>query len=360
MAVDKKAKQMYYHFFDGIETGAANTISFLSEERNLRGGLPKEPIPADYAKAYREYWRKYGNFSPMWGWYFAARNGNLDVRYVPLTLLYSKIDQYFNSRKLGWGFNDKNYYSRIFAGVKQPKTVVRNFGHGIFTDEDYRQLSLQQALQYIAEQNEVICKPTQDSGSGRHIEFWKPESDMAKIEAYLRDENNEDYIVQEVLTQHPELEQVHPGSINTVRICSLLLDDGVHILSSCLRMGMDGSRVDNASAGGLSCGIKPDGSLDEYAYHYFTGEKSAVHPQGYVFKGHKIPSFDKAIELIKRIHPSIGHFRLVSWDVSIDRDAEPVLIEANMRKGGGKIHQFSNGPLFGDLTERVLAEVFNK
>ena len=63
----------------------------------------------------------------MWGWYYAARNGIMDVRYVPHTLYYTKIDQFFNARKLGYGFNDKNYYLKIFAGIKQPETVLRVF-----------------------------------------------------------------------------------------------------------------------------------------------------------------------------------------------------------------------------------------
>lgn len=64
--------------------------------------------------------------------------------------------------------------------------------------------------------------------------------------------------------------------------------------------------------------------------------------------------------MIKSIHPLIPHFRLVSWDVAICEDGEPMLIEANMRKGGINLNQFNNGPLFGDLTERVLDEVFRK
>ena len=56
----------------------------------------------------------------------------------------------------------------------------------------------------------------------------------------------------------------------------------------------------------------------------------------------------------------IGHFRLVSWDIAIDECGDPVLIEANMRKGGINLNQFSNGPLFGDLTERVMNEVFGR
>ncbi len=79
-----------------------------------------------------------------------------------------------------------------------------------------------------------------------------------------------------------------------------------------------------------------------------------------MFDGFKVPSYDKAVSLVKKVHPLIPHFRLVSWDIAIDNEGEPVLIEANMRKGGINLNQFNNGPLFGDLTERVLDEVFEK
>lgn len=49
---------------------------------------------------------------------------------------------------------------------------------------------------------------------------------------------------------------------------------------------------------------------------------------------------------------------MISWDVAIDKDAEPVLIEANLQIGDIDILQPVNGPLFGDLTEDVLKEVF--
>ena len=50
----------------------------------------------------------------------------------------------------------------------------------------------------------------------------------------------------------------------------------------------------------------------------------------------------------------------MSWDLVNGSDGDPILIEANMRKGGLEVNQFNNGPLFGDMTERVLNEVFNK
>lgn len=359
MAVSKKAKALYNFIFEGLETWAANTIQTYQEKKLLKKYAPKEPIPKEYAKAYKAYWKRYGRYSPLWGWYYAARNGNRDVRYVPHTLYYTKVDQYFNARKLGYGFNDKNYYSKLFAGVKQPETVVRIFGKGYFTDSDYKQLSLDRAMALISENDEVICKPSQESGSGRSIEFWKTQDKLEYIRDFLQ-KSREPYIVQRVLKQHEALNEVHRGSINSLRICSILLEDGVHILSSCLRMGVDKARIDNVTAGGISVGIHEDGTMDEFAYNYFTGERVSVHPQGYVFKGKSVPSYDKAIELVKRSHQIIGHFRLVSWDIAIDEVGDPVLIEANMRKGGINLNQFSNGPLFGDLTDRVMDEVFGK
>lgn len=359
MAVSKKAKALYNFVFDGFETWAANTIQKYQENKLLKKYAPKEPMPKEYAKAYKKFWKKYGNYSPKWGWYYAARNGNMDVRYIPHTLYYTKMDQYFNARKLGYGFNDKNYYSKLFSGIKQPETVVRVFGKGYFTDAEYSQISLEQAVTLICENDEVICKPSQESGSGRSIEFWKTQDNKNYICEFLKN-SKDPYIVQKVLKQHEQLNEVHKGSINSLRICSILLEDGVHVLSSCLRMGVDKARIDNVTAGGISVGILSDGTMDEFAYNYFTGERTSVHPQGFVFKGKTVPSYKKAVELVNKAHQMIGHFRLVSWDIAIDEVGDPVLIEANMRKGGINLNQFSNGPLFGELTESVLDKVFEK
>ena len=239
-------------------------------------------------------------------------------------------------------------------------SLVRNFGSNIFTDSAYNQISPEQALSIVLDSEEVICKPTLETGSGRGIEFWNCSKDAKNITDFIRNPQYADYTIQKIIKQHEELKKIHANSINTVRICSLLLEDGVHILSCCLRMGVDKSRVDNVTAGGISCGIRSDGSLDKYAYNYYTGIRVDTHPQGYVFMGNKVPSFNNAVELVRKAHPMIPHFRLVSWDIAIDTDGDALLIEANMRKGGINLHQFSNGPLFGDMTERVLDEVYGR
>lgn len=365
MAVSKKLKKIYFSFFEKPEIFVANTISKIQEKRNLNKHLKKSyKLTKEQKKAIAKFWAPYKRISPQWARYYSAMNGQFDPRYIPNDLYYTKIDQYFNSRKLGYGFNDKNYYSKIFAGIKQPEVVVRKI-NGLLLDENYDFITVEEAKRKILCNDEVICKPSQETGSGRGIMFFDKASED-KINTFLSDPVYDDYIVQELIKQHSELDKVHKGSVNCIRICSILLKDGVHILSSVLRMGFGDSKVDNATAkdnsqyDGMSCGIDENGCLKKYAHGYTTGDNCAQHPDGLVFDGFKIPAYDKAVALVEKAHPLIGHFRLVSWDVAIDEYSEPVLIEANMRKGGINFHQFNNGPLFGELTKQVLDEVFGK
>ena len=341
MAVNKKLKNFYFSFFEKPEIFAANIISTFLENRSLRKNIDKSfKLSKEQKSQIKAFWKPYRRISTKWARYYTAKNGIFDPRYIPNDLYYTKIDQYFNSRKLGYGFNDKNYYSKIFAGIKQPEVVVRKINSLIF-DENYNQISPIEAKERILKSDQVICKPSQESGSGRGIMFLDNKC-SDKIDEFLIDSSYDDYIVQRLICQHSELDKVHKGSV--------------------LRMGFGNSKVDNATAkdnaeyDGMSCGIDEKGYLKKYAHGYTAGVSCEKHPDGLVFDGFKIPSYDKAIELVKKAHPLIAHFRLVSWDICIDKSGEPVLIEANMRKGGINFHQFNNGPLFGDLTEQVLQE----
>lgn len=365
MPVSKKLKKIYFGFFEKPELFAANTVEKFQQQRALRKNLDRSyKLTKEQKNRIKTFWKPYYRVSCKWARYYAAKNGVFDPRYIPNDLYYTKIDQYFNNRKLGYGFNDKNYYTKIFSGIKQPETVIRKI-NGMIFDENYNPLSVEQAKDKVLQYDEVICKPSQESGSGRGIMFFDKNSEK-RLHEFLRDKSYDDYIVQKMITQNSELDRVHKGSVNCIRICSLLCDDGVYILSSVLRMGFGSSKVDNATAkdnsryDGMSCGIDENGCLKKYAHGYVTGAACEKHPDGLVFEGFKIPSYEKAVELVKKAHPLIGHFRLVSWDIAIDDSGEPILIETNMRKGGINFHQFNNGPLFGDLAEKVLKEVFKK
>ncbi len=360
MAVNKKIKSLYFSLFEAPETFVANTICKTKERINLSRNIDKNyKLTKTQKREIKDFWKPYCHISTKWAQYYSAKNEFFDPRYIPNDLYYTKIDQHFNSRKLGYGFNDKNYYSKIFADIKQPKTLVRKIGALLF-DENYQQITTQTALKIVKDEKEVIVKPSQESGSGRGICFFDTANDEKELQNFFNNKKEQNFIVQALVSQHPKLSEIYPYALNTIRVTTLMLDDGVHILSAVLRMGSNNSRVDNASSGGISVGIDNDGRLKKYGHILYRGTQTPCHPQGFVFENFEIPQYDKIIASVNRMAQYTGNFRLVSWDMAVDDNDEVLLIEANMRKGGIAIHQFNNGPLFGDLTKKVLCEVFNK
>ncbi len=128
----------------------------------------------------------------------------------------------------------------------------------------------------------------------------------------------------------------------------------MHILSTILRVGASNSRVDNVGAGGFACPIEPDGRLSSRAVNR-KSEWVEDNGEGLRFDSVTVPGFDKAIAAVKNFHRRLAHFKIVGWDIGIDEAADPVLIEFNTNPGQ---NQYTCGPTFGELTDRVLKDVF--
>lgn len=317
-----------------------------------------DTIPAEYDKAVKEYWKKYtSKFHTGWHKYYYSRTGLRDVRYIPDDLYYTKIDKHFNNNKMCRGVDNKNYYDLLFPNARQAMTVVRKI-NGFYYDADYRLIEKEEVIRLCSKHSRLIIKPAVGTGGSKGIVFWNIDQGASELAKFIFD-GVENLIVQEIITQHRDLSIIHPSSVNTVRITTLLFKGEVHILSSVLRMGANGSNVDNASTGGVTCGIEENGQLKEIAFSVY-GVKYDKHPQGFVFSNCIVPSYEKVKELVIREQTKFAHFRLISWDIAVGEDGDPILIEANLRNGAQNVHQLNNGPMFGELTEEVLQEVFMK
>ena len=286
-----------------------------------------------------------------------GENRGFDARYLPLDIQYCFIDDWFNNTESALILDDKNMYDMFFYDVRRPKTIARIISHQFF-DEDYTTLSIEEVLDRCFEQKRVILKPTVGTSGGRGIEFWQEEDGYDALRVSLESKDN--YIIQEVIRQHQEIKSIYADSINSIRIVTCHYKGKTNVLSAVIRMGSNGSKLDNASQGGLFCGINDDGTLKKYAYTK-TGEAILVHPQGSVFSECRIPNYDKCKELVIRLSNRFLRIsKLISWDLAIGEDGLPVLIEVNLCYGGTDIHQIANGPLYGDKTEEILDQVFRK
>jgi hypothetical protein len=330
-----------------------------SDLAKKRGHLT--PLDGNQRNEIIGFWQPYRKVDAEMQWFEFYNTFCSDKRqlkyYIPDPIMYLDIDLKLTDPARSHQLDDKNLYDLYFKGAKLPRTIVRKC-NGVILDGDYQPLSLEQAMDLCHKETKIIKKPSRNSQGGKGIKIMELSATTDdELSQQLKEPS--DYIIQEVLSQHESINNIYDQSINTVRIMSLLMDGNVYLLSSVLRMGRDGSHVDNASKGGIVCGINQDGTLKEYAYNT-KGDRWSQHPQGPVFKGLKIAGYDKCCALVKSL---AGRFcttsKLISWDLAIDKDGEPVIIEVNLSFGEVDFQQMCNGPIFGDLTERVLTRIYH-
>lgn len=352
-----KLMKAYLGFYDKMRKAAIKRSDRYCCKVRIDGS---RPLSKEQKRKIKEFYKPYGKVTTIFHQMYYEKTGLFSEKYIPIDLYTNVIDEYFNPRQEAKYFDNKCYYRTVFSGLKQPEFAAMRVG-GFWYDSQMNMIG-KEALKEIVEcESALFVKVATESYGGKGVEYISKEKGdiYSQFEAFVKAAKG-DIIAQRPLTQHKDISCVNESSVNTVRMISLLTDDGPKIYSRIFRVGVAGKKVDNYSSGGLTVGINEDGILNKYAYNS-KGERFEKHPSnGFVFEGYKVPGFEKAVELVKKAHPMVPHFRLVSFDVAIDENGEAVFIEANLCKGSIEIHEFNNGPLFGDDTEKILDEVFGR
>ena len=177
----------------------------------------------------------------------------------------------------------------------------------------------------------VFAKPVVgNKGTGAML--VRSDHSTDKAERVRQAASEVDYLFQEAVDQHAEMDQLHPGCLNTLRIITGMARDGsLPVFSVALRIGQGSKPVDNTHAGGLVAGVDRDtGRLRDHVQtmYHFGGRTLSRHPETDVpFGDFVVPHFADAVELSRRAHARLP-LLYAGWDVGITPDG-PVLIEGN-------------------------------
>ena len=161
-------------------------------------------------------------------------------------------------------------------------------------------------------------------------------------------------MIQKKVHQHKDMSALNPSSLNTLRILSYRSDMEVLIIYSVVRIGRLNQVIDNQSAGGLSTTITPGGKLGKFSFGSVGNDGIEKTDTGIKLEGYQIPSYDKAIEFVKRLHFRLPFFDIIGWDVAIEENGEPILVEFNTGPG---LSQSAFGSGMGEYTERIIKEL---
>lgn len=287
---------------------------------------------------------------------YKAMHG-FDPKFLAMPLYEPVIIRKLNPSSDASVFANKGLFDIIFSELKQPKIIIKNIDNQYF-NEISAVITKIEALDILSKHEKFIIKPINSYG-GAKIKLIRNKISKQEIESLLST-YKKDFVVQEIIEQHPDTAKFNPESLNTIRVISLFLNGRVTILKSALRCGQNGSEVDNATSGGLMIKIKKDGLLESYGVDG-RFEKIFKTNNNVQIGGQKIIDFYKIEEIVMHYHPKYyPSLHLIAWDFAIDKDGEPVFIEGNTRVPGIFWMQLCAGPIFGDLTKEVIEYVLEK
>ena len=115
----------------------------------------------------------------------------------------------------------------------------------------------EQMAQFLEGQEAIFAKINHGScGNGVEKLYVKDFESPAAMLDYIREKKL--VVLEHVQAQHPDMARLHPQSVNTMRICTDLVDGQVHIAYITLKMGRGGGVCDNSGQGGILCRVDID------------------------------------------------------------------------------------------------------
>ena len=250
---------------------------------------------------------------------FKFYNLNYKERAEYVTTRYSsKFYQEYSPKDLATNLRIKTNFHKHYSKYTKREYYIPEFG-------------LEKLKEFLNKNNVFMIKPT-DGLAGTDVKKMKVEEieTPEKFYEYLKEKN---MFLEEYIVQDSKWGSLCPGSVNTIRAMTRIIDGKPELFYAAARIGNGTAVVDNFHQGGFGARIDMDkGTL--IGNGLSKGDVEAEkHPATDVkFDGFEIPYWDEIKNMVLEaamVNPAV---KVVGWDVAIS-DKGPLLIEANRRPG---------------------------
>lgn len=246
-------------------------------------------------------------------------------------------------------FNDRNYIDFLNQKTETYRIFGEFYGRDVvslYDDRDFESFRV-----FLEKHPRFIYKPAQDYG-GRGIKIYDRknyESDEDLFEIIIF---NGACVLEELIVQGKEIADIHPDSVNTVRIVTYRGEKGdTHTQWCFLRMGSGGSHTDNMSGGGISARIDFDTGVVCDCGRDYLGHQYIYHPDSKVqLVGLNIPQWDEVKKLVCRLADALPQVRFVGWDLAysekgwlfVEGNAQPQCVAPQIMSYNGMLHAYKD------------------
>lgn len=225
-------------------------------------------------------------------------------------------------------FKDLMYVFDKTATYEKFAAYYKRDAISVATERDYDKFK-----SFAMAHDEMVIKAVSaSSGHGVRIEKADREDLKGQFERIL---SQGKCSIEERISQSDLTGCINPSSVNTARIMTFNIRQGIIIGPCFFRAGRAGSEVDNGGSGGIMVGLDgKTGVLDSDGYDEYPRSYETHPDSGIRFKGFALPDWDTCIGIVREMAGQVPRLGFVGWDMAYTRDAGWVIVEAN---GGSHI-----------------------
>ncbi len=297
----------------------------------------------------KSFWKEHLGIEIPLDWHrlYYARSGVEDPAFVPDTVFEYDIRPHLNHPNFSIVYGNKAYLKRFIPNARTVRSVLINV-NGHYMNEDFELIDRKTAGDILKEYPALVAKPALFTHHGEGVSLMKAPFDLDEIEkTYTRN-----YVMQIPIEQHRVLSSLSLTSVNTLRVVTVLLEGRAHVTSTYIKTGAAGEFANNVGDDRYFIGVDENGVIADYAADCFYNKHDSI-PNSVDFRGMTLPGYDAMCRCAEKAHEDIAFFGMVGFDMCIDKDEQPVVVEANLKQPG-ITHQLAAGPYFGKYTAEVL------
>lgn len=293
-----------------------------------------------------------------------------DANIVPDDIFHYIIEPILNNRKILPVYSDKNLFEKLIDKNVLPICILRNI-NGDFMDRDYHIIQMDEDIfeklilnnKTLIDKGRFILKPTSNSSGGHGVklfifqnEKWvSTDGDTLSLK-YINNVYKKNFILQECIEPSDFVKQFNPTSYCTLRIFTYrsVIDDTIIFIGGYLRVGAKGSFKDNVWGGGYAIPITSNGHLCNFASDAKRKRYDCVNGIDIKNNSFIIPNWNKVLDLVNSISRILTPTRLISYDIILDKENIPHVIEFNTRGQTVTTVQTTTKAFFGKYTDEVI------
>lgn len=311
---------------------------------------------AEGEEAYVAKWRQIATYVEPYSYRLFSHYCGTTPDIIPEDIMHAVVERYLNPREYWAEYEDKNNFAKYVGDSILPRTFAsRQAGGPIATVVPFAQADCP-----------LIIKPSVGTSCGDSIlrfdrvgEGYASADGTLLTDAFLASYGS-DWVLQEAVAQHPTLQRFCSSAVCTVRLVVYrsLTDNQPHLTAAILRVGRQGSVVDNISAGGSFLGVDiADGRIRG---PFFTRYGKPVNTwNGVDVTSHEyyVPCWDAVVAQALRVAASIDRHRLLALDITVTDKEKPMLIEYNIGGFTTYFFHFTGQTVLGPWTDEVISYI---